>query len=439
MSVGNDPMSDNATLTLIVCTYRRPREVERLLRAVAAQSRVPDETLIVDGSPDDETERIVRALLRENKSERGSVVRGLKYFRVPDTERGLTRQRNYGIARARGHFISFLDDDTVPESDYFSETLACFARHAEACGVGGFIANEVEWWRHTNTNDANTNDANANEADRDQSRNRIGNEGRSKSRSESSHTHESVDSLSSSFVSASPRPRVSASVFRWGEWERREAYRWRLRSWLGLASELPPGWMPPAGHGRPVGYLPPDGKEYRVEFFMGGASTWRREVFARHKFSSYFAGYGLYEDMDFCVRAAQDAPLYLSTRARLAHYHAPAGRPSRFRYGRMVVLNGWFVWRRRHVQPSLSSRTRWWATTVLLAACQLGEAVRGRDRWQQLNETLGRASGMMTLLLNQPKEAKEAKELNEPESAAATKDASVAQTTDGVATSASNA
>jgi GT2 family glycosyltransferase len=385
-------MSNSDTLTLIVCTYRRPREVERLLRAVAAQSRVPDETLIVDGSPDDETERAVRAFILENERKRGSVVRDLKYFRVPPAERGLTRQRNYGIARARCLFVSFLDDDTVPEPDYFAETLACFARHAEACGVGGFITNEVEWWR------ANGSAANGDERE---------------------------------------RSRAGSSAFRWGAWERREAYRWRLRKVLGLASELPPGWMPSAGHGRPVGYLPPDGEDYRVEFFMGGSSTWRREVFVRHKFSSYFEGYGLYEDMDFCVRAAADAPLYLATRARLAHYHAPAGRPSRFRYGRMVVRNGWFVWRRRHTRPSLSSRARWWTTTALLATCQLGEAVRGRDRWQQLTEAFGRASGMVTLLLSKPKELS-GEDSSEPESVNATEDSSAAKATEGFVTSASN-
>ncbi|HVG31093.1 MAG TPA: glycosyltransferase [Pyrinomonadaceae bacterium] len=373
-------MSDNETLTLIVCTYRRPREVARVLRAVAAQSRVPDETLIVDGSPDDATELVVREFVREDRSGQGRVALDLKYCRVPPAERGLTRQRNYGVARARGSLVSFLDDDTVPAPDYFAETLACFARHDSACGVGGFITNEVEWRRR---------------ADAD--------------------------------------GRARSSVFRWGGWERREAYRWRLRKFLGLASESPPGWMPPAGHGRPVGYLPPDGEDYRVEFFMGCGFTFRREVFARHRFSRYFEGYGLYEDMDFCVRAARDAPLYLSTRARLAHYHAPAGRPSRFRYGRMVVLNGWFVWRRRHAHPSLSSRARWWATTALLAACQLADAARGPERRQQLTEALGRASGMATLLLSKPKEP------NEPESSPEPKGSGAAEAADRVATGAGNA
>lgn len=339
-------MNDCVELSLILCTYRRPREVGRLLRAVAAQERAPDETLVVDGSPDDETERVVVRLMREGGQ--ADVPPGLKYFRVPPEERGLTRQRNYGVARARGSVVAFLDDDTIPEPDYFAETLACFARHPESAGVGGFITNEVEWRR-------------------------VESEGRAPS-----------------------------AVYRSGVWERREAYRWRLRKLLGLASELPPGRMPEAGHGRPVGYLPPDGRDHAVEFLMGCSFAFRRGVFARRRFSSYFEGYGLYEDMDFCVRAVEDGPLYLATRARLAHYHAPAGRPSRFRYGLMVVRNGWFVWRRRHARPPLGARARWWMTTVLLAVCQLADAVRGPERGQELAEVAGRVWGMLTTLLRAP-------------------------------------
>jgi len=364
-------MNDGLELSLIVCTYRRPREVERLLRAVAAQSRVPDETLIVDGSPEDETERVVRALMCEGDGE--GVVRGLKYFRVPPAERGLTRQRNYGVARARCRVVAFVDDDIVPEADYFAETLACFGRHPEAAGVGGFITNEVEWRQ------------------------------------------------------SDGGVRAPSSLYRSGAWERREAYRWRLRKLLGLASELPPGWMPAAGHGRPVGYLPPDGRDHAVEFLMGCSFAFRREVFARRRFSSYFEGYGLYEDMDFCVRAAEDGPLYLATGARLAHYHAPAGRPSRFRYGLMVVRNGWFVWRRRHPQPPLGARSRWWATTALLAACQLADAVRGPERRQELAEVFGRVWGMASVLWRAPEDACAAEELNG------------ARAAEGVVTGASNA
>jgi GT2 family glycosyltransferase len=190
-------------------------------------------------------------------------------------------------------------------------------------------------------------------------------------------------------------------MFRAGGWERREDYRWRLRKMLGLDSPLLPGKIPAGGHGRPVGFLPPDGEDYQVECLMGGAAAWRRDVFARHQFSHYFEGYGLYEDMDFCIRASSDGPLYVNTRARLAHHHAATSRPNNFRYGEMVVRNGWFVWRRRWPQPGMSDRARWWAVTLLLALCRLAD-LRGTSKLHGPSEAFGRLYGAARVLWKSP-------------------------------------
>jgi GT2 family glycosyltransferase len=322
-------------ISLIVCTYRRPSQVRSLLQSIVEQTRQPDEILIVDASTDDETEAIVNSFRDDGRFQ------DLRYYRVTAEDRGLTRQRNYGIARARGDTIAFLDDDTILEPTYFEEIIACFNRHPDAVGVGGYIANEVKW------SPAN---------------------GRT----------------------------AGLSVFRWGEWERREDFRWRLRKLFKLVSPLPPGWMPASGHGRPIGFLPADGNDYRVEFFMGGAAVWTCKIFARHHFSVEFDGYGLYEDMDFCLRAAKDDQLYLCTRARLSHHHAPSGRPRRFRYGTMVVRNGWSVWKERWPNPSLADRFRWWCVTLLLASCRMADF---RDpRFQGVEEALGRFYGAMQVL-----------------------------------------
>lgn len=313
------------TLSLIVCTFRRPGPVRRLLAAMAAQARRPDEVLVVDASPDGETEDVVRGFP------------GVAYSRVPPEERGLTRQRNWGIARTRGELVAFLDDDTVPEPAYFEEVLACFGRHPEAVGVGGYIANEVAWTR------------------------------------------------------ATPGP-APLSVFRLGEWERREDYRWRLRRLLGLDSPAGPGRMPAMGHARSVGFFPPDGEDHPVELFMGAAATWRRDLLERVRFSPWFEGYGLYEDLDFCLRASRMGSLWLCTRARLDHLHDAAGRPNRFRYGEMTVRNGWRVWRLRWPSPSWADRGRWWATTLLLAGCRLADPA----------EAFGRLWGAATLFWDRP-------------------------------------
>lgn len=329
---------ENCTLSLIICTYNRPRQVELLLNALGEQTRSPDEIVVVDASSGPETERVVRAL---NAAPRGG---RFHYHRAPPEHRGLTRQRNYGFTLVHGDLIAFLDDDTVPEPGYFEELVNCMGRHPSAAGAGGYIENGLVWTR------ANT----------------------------------------------STRP--SRSVYRFGEWQTREDIRWRVRRVLHLDSPLPPGWMPPSGHGRTLGFIRPDGEDHHVESLMGGASVWRGEVLRRYQFSPQFDGYGLYEDLDFCLRAAPSGPLYLCTRARLAHYHAPSGRPAWLRFGQMVVCNGWAVWKRRWPSPPWPDRLRWWATTLVLIICRYGDAIRGPARIDAFADATGRVLGIMTVL-----------------------------------------
>lgn len=327
-------MSDSA-LTLIICTYNRPGPIRKLIDSVSRQSRPPFQTLVIDGSPSDSSERSLE----------GASLAGLEYHRVPPEHRGLTRQRNFGIALATGNLISFLDDDTVPDLDYFEQVEQCLERHPEAGGVGGYLLERA--WRK---------------------------------------------------APAGPPP---GNVFRSGEWERDDDLRWRIRRALSLAGKGQPGLMPPEGHPRPITFLPPDGRDYLSDMLPGGAMTFRREVLEREKFSLFFQGYGLYEDLEYSIRASRVAPLYLCTQARVAHYHAPGGRPNSFRYGKMVVRNGWMVWRSRWPDPGTGAKLRWWAVTVLLALLRLID-FRNTGHTRGPVEAAGRLAGAFSLLNETP-------------------------------------
>ncbi len=322
-------------ISLIICTYQRPNEVRRLLGALVKQSVLPEEIIIVDGSLDDKTEKITKEI------ERGFCCR-LVYILVDKAERGLTRQRNVGIKHANGEIIAFFDDDIIPNSNYFEEIIACFDRHPEAVGVGGQITTDLDW------------------------------------------------------RPAATSKKPSLSVYRWENWERPDGIRWRLRKLFGLASNLPPGWMPPFGHGRPSNY-PNDGKDHKVEFVIGAAYAWRKEIFTYCLFSTYFQNYGLYEDLDFCIQASKKGSIYLCTSAQLEHYHASGGRPNQFTYGKMVVRNGWFVWRQRWPDPKLIDRLKWWEITLLLALLRLFDI-----RSQGPKEALGRFAGCFDVLFDPP-------------------------------------
>jgi GT2 family glycosyltransferase len=124
--------------TLIVPTYKRPREMAGLLRLLATFSDAPREVIVVDGSPSGEVEN---ELLR--RAEKFSLPFDLVFIRSPA---GLTRQRNVGIDASSRDFVFFLDDDSVPQPGYFQAIRQVFvADHAREIGaVRGLFANVAE-------------------------------------------------------------------------------------------------------------------------------------------------------------------------------------------------------------------------------------------------------------------------------------------------------
>jgi len=95
-------------VTLVVCTFRRPASLGRLLSSVLEQSRLPDELIVVDASPDAETEAVANT-----HSVGPRLGAGWRYFRVGEPLRGLTRQRNFAVERVRTDLVAFVDDDVV--------------------------------------------------------------------------------------------------------------------------------------------------------------------------------------------------------------------------------------------------------------------------------------------------------------------------------------
>lgn len=327
--------------SLIICTYMRPQPLLKLLQSVTEQTQYPDEIIIVDGSLNLETKK----MLEQNPFQ------NLNYFLVSQGERGLTRQRNYGIAKVGKEIeiICFLDDDTVLESDYFEQLLNTYQVYPEALGVGGYIFNETPWQKVKENEITKINE------------------------------------------------------FSYDGWKRNDGSRFILRKKLGLDSDCPPGFSPLFSHGRSVGFLPPSNKIYEVEQVMGGASSFKKAVFDTFQFSAYFEGYGLYEDADFSLRLAKTGKLYVNTAAKLSHYHNPSGRPNQYQYGKMVVRNGWYVWRVKNPNPTFNAKFKWHAITLLLMAIRFTNTFTTNKPKEAFTEALGRKMGWLGLFWNSPK------------------------------------
>ncbi|MUP44154.1 glycosyltransferase family 2 protein [Gramella sp. BOM4] len=327
------------TCSLIVCTFERASSLKRLLDSVEVQNSYPDEIIIVDGSLGSETQ-----VMLDNHT-----YTNLKYFQVDDKDRGLTRQRNFGISKSEEvDVICFLDDDIVLEKDYFTQLIKTYQEKPEAIAVGGWIRDETEWRKVSNT-----------------------------------YIPQKDEFVMDGYV-------------------RKLGQRNYLRKQLGLLSDQPPGYMPEFSHGLATSFLPPSGKSYKVEFFMGGVSSYKKELFEKIKFSSYFEGYGLYEDMDFCLRASRIGQLYVNTAAQVQHLHDTSGRPDYIRYGKMVIRNGFYVWRLKYPKPGLKAILKWSLINIVLLLIRFGNAFSKKNRKDSINESFGRSAGLISLIFSKP-------------------------------------
>jgi GT2 family glycosyltransferase len=129
----------HAGLTVAVCTYKRAASVGRLLDSLALQDGAAELVVIVDASPDDETERVVRDHHAAN-----AFPHGLLYVRVAGALQGLTRQRNFAARWVDTDLVAFFDDDVVLLPGCCREMERVHRAGGRAvAGVGAVLENET--------------------------------------------------------------------------------------------------------------------------------------------------------------------------------------------------------------------------------------------------------------------------------------------------------
>ncbi|CDF80025.1 glycosyltransferase (GT2) [Formosa agariphila KMM 3901] len=299
----------------------------------------PNEILIIDGSINNETTDLFQ----------NSNFKNLKYFKVNENQRGLTKQRNFGISKVTENIdvVCFLDDDTVLEPDYFKHLINTFERNEDVIGVGGVAINENRW------------------------------EQKQKGKTYDKKKYYKLDGY----------------IYP-------EGLRNRVRNYLGLTSSLPSNCMPDFSHGRTSGY-PLTGKIYEVDLLIGMSMSFRKSLFDHIRFSTYFEGYGLYEDADFSIRALNYGKNVIDTKVQLSHFHDAAGRPNMFKYGKMVLRNGWYVWRVKYSNPSFKAKFKWYAIHGVLIIIRFFNVITN-NRKAALTDALGRTIGWWSLIFNKP-------------------------------------
>ncbi len=326
--------------SLIICTFQRANSLFELLKSIKLQTHLPAEIIIVDGSINDETQILIKKLKDDFF---------IKYIRVSELNRGLTKQRNIGLLNvcSSSQIISFLDDDLILDPTFFEKLIGGI--QGDIIGSDGLITNECNWIKVTDNDNI----------------------------------------------------KKKKSVIFYENYYLKLQLRDFIRRILGLyPTNIQPGKIPKYGHGKSS--LPPTGKIYEVDHIMGGITAYRKEVFTQIKFSTFFEGYGLYEDFDFSVRASQFGKIVTNTSALCEHHHASQGRPSKFKYGKMVVWNGYYVWRLKYPKLKYTYVFKWHIITIFLILALFGGVIRSENRRDYILEIFGRLHSYLKLFFIKP-------------------------------------
>jgi glycosyltransferase involved in cell wall biosynthesis len=113
------------TVSVIITTYNYDRFLDQSIASVLAQTRRPDEILVVDDGSTDETAATVARYAPA----------GVRY--IVQAHRGGNAARNRGLRESRGALVAFLDADDWWAPDKLARQLAHLARYPAAGLITG--------------------------------------------------------------------------------------------------------------------------------------------------------------------------------------------------------------------------------------------------------------------------------------------------------------
>ncbi|BCL37656.1 glycosyltransferase family 2 protein [Nostoc sp. MS1] len=121
----------NNSISIVICTRNRPEQLARCLRSLLNLSQPPQQIIVVDNAPQDETTRGIVAQIPQ-----------VQYILEPTP--GLSRARNTGIRHATGEIIAFTDDDVEVHPDWCVRLQQAFINPQVLAVTGLMLPAELE-------------------------------------------------------------------------------------------------------------------------------------------------------------------------------------------------------------------------------------------------------------------------------------------------------
>lgn len=179
-----------------------------------------------------------------------------------------------------------------------------------------------------------------------------------------------------------------------------DSERWRWYKRLNLLTVFEPGRYDfECGYPINNNLQPPFTGVRKVDFMTTACAVWRREVFdSGLRFHTFFNNYGILEDAHFSLRAGRDWTLLQNGDAYCEEMHSPNGRENSRKIGYKCVVNYYFVFQDIACPLSIKQKFRFWRFQAFEFLRIGGSALRRRN-WSNVQEILGRAHGVLAVLL----------------------------------------
>jgi GT2 family glycosyltransferase len=121
-------------ITSVIPTRNRPKDLSNVINSLCAQSRLPDELIIVDQSTDDLSYLAINSKVSKFKQ--------IKFIYIHDPKiLGLVDAKRVAVNQAAGDIICFLEDDVVLEVNYIQQIELGFTKNPNMIGCSGVITN----------------------------------------------------------------------------------------------------------------------------------------------------------------------------------------------------------------------------------------------------------------------------------------------------------
>lgn len=118
------------TISVCICTYKRPERLTLLLSDLALQSHLPDEVVVVDNDAEASARATVEVFAE-------SAAFRLRYAVQPEKNISLTR--NLAMKSAQGDWLALLDDDERAPSHWLATLLDCARQYQAGCVIAPVV------------------------------------------------------------------------------------------------------------------------------------------------------------------------------------------------------------------------------------------------------------------------------------------------------------